>query len=102
MRGEADQRGSVITVRATYMRQLEGHGIWLGEQPVELSAECEQFGDKVLTIWTDATPATLAALDFDAEELVGATEAMTEAFFAAEQEQCLLSKVRQQTGEVAA
>lgn len=85
----------MITVRATYMRQLEGHGCWLGEEPLELEAECFQDGDDVTVIWTDECLATLAAADLDGDELVGCTECMTEAFWAAEEEQCRLSKVRQ-------
>lgn len=75
------------TVKATYQRPVYSHGgSWLRDEPVELEAECEQFGDEVLTVWTDACLATLAVADLDMEELVGATEAIEEAFFAAERE----------------
>lgn len=84
-------------IRATYLRQLEGHGCWLGEEPVELSAECEQFGDTVLVVWTDETLAKLAALDLDGDELLGCTEAIEEAFYLAEQSACRDSIVRQRT-----
>jgi hypothetical protein len=102
----ADQ-AAAVTTRATYLRQLEGNGIWLGEEPIGLEAECFQdsgldFGSEVLVIWTDETLAKLASLDLNAEELVGATEAMTEAFWSAEREACALSKVQQRLGTVAA
>ena len=94
--------GVVNLIRATYLRQSESNGCWMGETSIAITAECEQFGDELLVIWTDECLARLAALDLDAEELVGCTEAIEEAFFAAEREQCRVSKVRQQTGEVAA
>lgn len=90
-------------IKTTYMRQLIGPGgCWLGEEPVELSAECEQFGDEVLVIWTDETLALLLSLDLDCEELVGCDECMTEAFWRAEEEACRVYKIQQQLGKVEA
>lgn len=83
-------------VKATYMRQLIGPGgCWLGERPVELSAECEQFGDDVLVVWTDACLVALVATDLNADELVGCQEAMESAFWASEWEECRIASVRQ-------
>lgn len=92
----------MITVRATYLRQLEGNGMWLGEESIGLEAECEQFGDEVLVVWTDACLTTLAAADLDGDELVGCTEAIEEAFWSAEREACRVLKVQQRAGTVAA
>lgn len=92
----------MITIRTTYMRQLEGYGCWLGEEPVEISAECEQFGDQVLVIWTQETLDRLAALDLDGDELLGCTEAMEDAFFESEREECRKSLIRQQRGDAMA
>jgi hypothetical protein len=89
------------TVSCVYLRQL-GTTCWLGEQPIELTAECEQMADDVLVIWTDETLAKLAALDLDGDELVGCDEVMREAFWASEREECRLANVRQRTGERAA
>ena len=90
------------TIRTTYVRIIERFGAYLDEVAVELEADCEQFDDEVIVVWTDACLATLAAADLDGDELVGCEEAMESAFFAAEQEQCRLANVRQRTGERAA
>lgn len=89
----------MITIRTTYLRITERFGCYMGEEAIELTAECEQFGDEILTIWTDETLALLASLDLSGDELIGCTEAMEEAFFAAEQEECRLLKVRQERGD---
>lgn len=89
-------------ITTTYLRIIERFGAYLGETPIEISADCESFNDEVLVIWTDETLARLAALDLDAEELIGCEEAATEAFWASEEEQCRLVKVRQRLGERAA
>ncbi len=89
------------TISCVYLRQLEGNGIWLGEEPIAIEAECEQFGDSVLTIWTTETLDRLAALELDADELTGCTEAIEEKFFEGEREACRFSKVQQQLGMAA-
>lgn len=89
-------------ITATYMRQLTGHGIWLGEEPVSLEADCEQAGDLVLVAFTEETLAMLAELGLDTEELVGCEEAVEEAFWQHEMEQARLSYLRQRLGKVEA
>ncbi len=91
-------------VAATYQRPIySAGGAWLRDEPVELVAECQQFVDDALIIWTDETRAELVALGLDAEELVGCQEAVEEAFWESEREECRLAAVRQRTGaEVAA
>lgn len=86
------------TIKTSYVRIIERLGCYLGESPVELTAECEQLGDKVLVIWTDETLARIVALDLDDEERDGCEEAIEEAFFQHEQEQCRLASVRQRLG----
>jgi hypothetical protein len=97
-----------VITKAIYQRGIERHGCYYSLTPIELEAECfqdsgEGFGSEVLVVWTDTCLALLASLDLDGDELVGCTEAIEEAFFAAEREACRVSKVRQQQGsEVAA
>lgn len=88
------------TVNTTYALPVHTPGGgWLRDELVEITAECEQFGDDVLVIWTDETLAKLASLDLDGEELVGCDEAATEAFWASEQEACRVASVRQRLGK---
>lgn len=75
-----------VITRATYQRQVIGEGAWLGEEPIDLEAECFQdsgsdFGSDVIVIWTDATLEKLASLGLGPDELVGATEVMGDAFW---------------------
>ncbi len=90
------------TITTAYLRQSESNGCWMGETAISITAECEQFGDELLVVWTDETLAELAALDLDGDELIGCTEAIESAFWASEEEQCRLANVRQRTGERAA
>lgn len=91
-----------MIVSTTYMRQVTGHGCWLGETPIEIEAEVfqdggEHTGSELLVIWTDETLASLASLDFDMSELEGAQEAIEEAYWASERDQCRASITRQQS-----
>ncbi len=93
-------------IKAVYLRQLTGNGFWVGEEPIEIAAECwqdsgESFLSEVLIVWTDETLVKLAALSLDAEELVGCTEAMEEAFHANERELCRVSIARNREGRAA-
>jgi hypothetical protein len=87
----------VKLVSATYNRPIlcRFSGSWLYDKPVSVTAECEQFGDEVLVIWTLETLEALASLDFSGDELVGATEAVERAFFESEREECRVASVRQ-------
>ena len=91
-------------ISAVYQKQFySAHsGAWLDELAIQIAAEVEQFGDSLLVIWTDECSATLEAAGLDCDELIGAQEEIESAFWAAEREECRLSKVRQQNGVVAA
>lgn len=87
-------------IRTNYRRPiLTAGGSWLRDELVEISAECEQAGDDVIVIWTDETLARLAELDLTGDELLGCDEAVTEAFWAAGDEEIRLARVAQQTGD---
>lgn len=95
-------------ITATYRRQVYDavSGAWLNEVPVEISAEVIQDGghgcsSELCVIWTDSTLETFQAGDFDIEELIGAQEAIEEAWFVAERAACAESSVKQRS-EVAA
>ena len=82
-------------MKAIYQRQLTSHGVWLGEEPVELEFTAECAGDDVSISFTDETKLRLYALRLTPDEIVGCDEAATEAFWMAEEEACRLSSVRQ-------
>lgn len=84
-------------IKATYRRQLEANGIWLGQEPIELEAHCEQMGDIVIVAFTAETLELLASLDLTVAQLEGCDEAVEEAFFQAEREACRVSSLRQRT-----
>ncbi len=89
-------------VRATYVRQhLDG-----SDEAIALSADViqdggEHSGSELCVVWTDECLVTLAAAELDMEELVGATEALEEAYWASEREECRLASVRQRAAEKA-
>lgn len=89
-------------MRAVYMRQLTGHGCWLGEEPVELEFTAEQSGDDVTIDFTDETKLRLYALRITEDEIVGCDEAATEAYWQSEREACRLASVRQRAATEAA
>lgn len=86
------------TITAIYKRDVELTNGNVAHDTIELEAECEQFGDAVCIVWTDACLATIAAAGLDGEELVGCDECMTEAFFESEREACRVASVRQRVG----
>jgi hypothetical protein len=82
----------VKLIVCTYRKWSDATGL---ETPTALVAHCEQFGDALCVIWHDATIADMARLGFDAEEYVGAIEAVEERFWQSEEESCRLAGVRQ-------
>ncbi len=92
-----------MLITATYQKQIYAalSGAWLDQTPIEISAECEQHGDTVTVVWTDETLATIADHGLDAEEVVGCQEAVEQAFFEGEREQCRLANVRQRAERAA-
>ncbi len=89
----------MYTIAATYNRPVYNTGgVWLYDTQIELTAECEQVIDEIVVIWTDETREKLADLGLDGEELVGCNEAITEAFWESEREECRLASVRQRLG----
>ncbi len=83
-----------MIVTAIYSRPV---GEFDETRAIELEAEC--FADcddgTPIIIWTDWTLEKLARLNFDSEELVGATEAVESAF------DCHRVRIAQQTGDQA-
>lgn len=90
------------TLKATYQRQLEANGVWLGQEQIELSFDAEQAGDFVLVAFTVETLERLASLGLTTEELVGCEEAAEETFWESEREQCRLASTRQRNATQAA
>lgn len=88
------------TIAATYLRPVydDYSSAWLNDVPVTVTAEVEQFGDDLLVIWTSACLTELGRREFTGEELVGAQEAIEEAWWASEREACRAQYVRQRLG----
>jgi hypothetical protein len=94
-------------IATTYPRPIYGFGgCWLRDEPVTIAADVIQDGgvghtSELCIVWTDETLARLAALELDAEELIGCEEAIEQAWWDAEAEQCRLANVRQRLGQEA-
>lgn len=90
-------------VVAAYRRWNDETGT---ETPVALVAHVAQDsgyffgGSELCVVWHDATLADLRRLEFDAEELVGAVEAVTERFWQNEERAIRRSILRQRGVEL--
>lgn len=92
-----------MLIHTTYNKQLFSafSGAWLGETPVEISADVTQNGDAIKVDFTKECREAMALAGFDEAELDGAQEASEEAFHLAEREDCRQVRVAQQTGDQA-
>ncbi len=93
-------------VRATYQRVHADTGLNRGE-PLSIAATVIQDAgthclSETCLVWTPETDALFAALELDAEELLGCENAIEDAHWSAEREACRLSSVRQRQEATAA
>ncbi len=86
-------------IKATYQLQVYGCGVWLGQEPIEIEALCEQNGDLVKVEFTADSEALIDAFALDRE---GCEEAAEEAFWESERESCRMASVKQRLGTEAA
>ena len=89
--------------RLTVASYRRWDGETLTETPVALVAHVAQdSGDyctsELCVVWHDATIADMTRLGFDAEERVGAVEAISERFWANEAEALRVARARQRDG----
>ncbi len=90
-------------ITTTYQRVHADTGLNRGE-PLTVSADVLQdsgfgFLSETLVIWTDETLALFAALELDAEELLGCEEAIENEFWEGEREACRVASVRQRQAQ---
>lgn len=71
------------------------------DRDITITAECEQFGDELLVIWTPESLATFHALGLSCDELVGCVEAIESAWYEAADEDCRQVRSAQARGDQA-
>lgn len=91
-------------VTATYIRVVELPSGADALQAIELTGEVWQdsgtgFSSELLIFWSPETLARVARLD--ADEQVGAVEAIEDEYWEREAEECRVASVRQYLGEIA-